>query len=115
MLRPLYLMLLDSNGPTTLFYALRKARLLFSVCHAGHRRGTRHRPAIGLEPYRVLFTILSSILRGIPRFYPFTSDSSTGHYLKPPIFGLTNSQIFWRSYQRLVIELGAQVHPNTSY
>jgi hypothetical protein len=115
MLGPLSVMLLDGNGPTTLFYALRKARLLFSVCHAGYHRGTRYRTAIGLEPYRVLFTIQSSILGGILRFYPFTSDSSTGHYLKPPIFGLANSQIFWRSYERLVIELGAQVHPNTSY
>jgi hypothetical protein len=83
--------------------------------HASHCRSTRYRPAIGLEPYRVLFTIQSSILGGILRVYPFTSDSSTGHYLKPPIFGLANSQIFWRNYQCLVLGLGAQVHPNTSY
>ncbi|KAJ7203313.1 hypothetical protein GGX14DRAFT_544319, partial [Mycena pura] len=90
----------------------RNARLLFSVCHAGPRRGTRYRPAIGPEPYRVLFTIKSSILGGIPRFYPFTSDSSTGHYLKPPIFGLANSQIFWRSYQHLVIEVSHRSEPD---
>jgi hypothetical protein len=106
---------LDGNCPTTVLDALRKARLLFSVSHAGHRRGTRYRHAIGLEPYRILFTIQSFILRGIPRFYPFTSDSSAGHYLKPPNFSLANSQIFWRSYQRLGLELGAQVHPNTSH
>jgi hypothetical protein len=108
-------MLLDGHGLTTLFCTLRKAQLLFWVSHAGHHRGTRYRHAISLEAYRVLFTTQSFILRGIPRFYPFISDSSTGHYLKPPNFGLANSQIFWRSYQRLVMELGAQLHPNTSH
>ncbi|KAF7328867.1 hypothetical protein MVEN_02516400 [Mycena venus] len=72
---------------TTLLYTLREAQLLFLV----------------------LFTIQFFILRGISRFYPFTSDSSTGPYLKPPNFGLVNSGIFWRSYQHLGMELGAQV------
>ncbi|KAJ7772712.1 hypothetical protein DFH07DRAFT_170842 [Mycena maculata] len=79
------------------------------VSHARHHRGTRHHHAIGLEPYRVLLTIQYFILRGISKFYPFTSDGSAGHYLKPPNFGLANSQIFWRSYQHLGMELGAQV------
>ena len=108
-------MLLDGYGLTTLFYTLRKAQLLFWVSHAGHRRGTRYRHAVGLEAYRVIFTIKSFILRGISRFYPFISDSSAGHYLKPPNFGLANSQIFWKSYQRLVIELDAHLHLNTSH
>ncbi|KAJ6492363.1 hypothetical protein DFH09DRAFT_1453062 [Mycena vulgaris] len=81
-------------APTTLLYALREARLLFWVSRAGRRRGTRYRNAIGLDPYGVPFTIQSFILRG--------------HYLKPLNFSLTNSQIFWRSYQHLGIELGAQ-------
>ncbi|KAJ7934631.1 hypothetical protein B0H13DRAFT_2305409 [Mycena leptocephala] len=51
----------------------------------------------------------SFILRAISKFYPFTSDGSAGHYLKSPNFGLANSQIFWRSYQHLGMELGAQV------
>ncbi|KAJ7795946.1 hypothetical protein B0H14DRAFT_2620410 [Mycena olivaceomarginata] len=64
------------------------------VSHAGHHRGTRYHHAIGLEPYRVLLTIQSFILRG--------------HYLKSPNFGLANSQIFWRSYQHLGMDLGTQ-------
>ncbi|KAF7362883.1 hypothetical protein MVEN_00638200 [Mycena venus] len=87
-------MLLDGNSPTTPLYTLREARLLFWVSHAGHRHGTRYRHAISLELHRVLFTIQSFILRG--------------RYLKPLNFGLANSQIFWRSYQHLGIDLGAQ-------
>jgi len=92
----------------TLLHTLREAQLLFWVSHAGHCRGTRYRHAIGLKSYRVHFTIQFLILRGIQRFYPFTSDSSAGHYLKPPNFGPVNSGIFWRSYQHLGMELGAQ-------
>ncbi|KAF7364530.1 hypothetical protein MVEN_00322000 [Mycena venus] len=97
---------------TTLLYTLREAQaaqLLFWVSHAGHCRSTRYRHTIGLKSYTVLFTIQFFILRGISRFYPFTSDSSTGPYLKPPNFGFVNSGIFWRSYQHLGMELGAQV------
>ncbi|KAJ7778793.1 hypothetical protein DFH07DRAFT_1033621 [Mycena maculata] len=61
------------------------------VSHARHHRGTH---AISLELYRVLLTIQYFILRA--------------HYLKLPNFGLANSQIFWRSYQHLGMELGAQ-------
>ncbi|KAJ7430462.1 hypothetical protein FB451DRAFT_482975 [Mycena latifolia] len=102
-------------GRSTLLYALKKAQLLFWVSHAGHLRGTRHRHAIGLESYRVLVSVQSFLLRGISRFYPFTSDSSAGHYLKPPNFGLANSQIFWRSCQHLGMKFGIQLRLNTSH
>jgi hypothetical protein len=49
---------------------------------------------MGLEPYTGLLTIQYFILRGISRFYPFTSDRSAGHYLKSPNFGLANSRAF---------------------
>jgi len=88
----------DPNGwqwlPRLSFTHSGKHNCFLKVSYAGYCRGTRYRHAIGLKSYRVLFTIQFFILKGISRFYPFTSDSSAGHYLKPPNFGLVNRGSF---------------------
>src|ERR1700761_106459 len=86
---------LDCNGPTTLLYALRKAmstffrlpcwpssRYIILPCYRPEAlQSTFYHPILHSERY---FESLS-----------ITSDSSAGHYIKPPNFGLVDSQIFW--------------------
>ncbi|KAJ7935871.1 hypothetical protein B0H13DRAFT_1947385 [Mycena leptocephala] len=63
-----------------------------------HRRGPRHRYAIGLEPYTGLLNIESFIPRPFSRFYPMTSNCSGGHCPKSPNFSRADSRIFWRRF-----------------
>ncbi|KAJ7912717.1 hypothetical protein B0H13DRAFT_2006264 [Mycena leptocephala] len=76
-----------------------------------HRRGPRHRYAIGLEPYTGLPNIQSFIPRPFSRFYPMTSDCSGGHCPKSPNFSHADSRIF---LEEMSATWNGAGHPGTS-